>query len=531
MSQSQQQQPQQQQQQASQPMVVFEGYTGLNTQPSRYGLTDKECAIFDGFFPSGTSNARVIPDNSPAIDIPGFANGIPYFGFANIGATPYAIVFSGDGSIWVIFTDTGASAPIAAAGTIENPGPGNTAVSQWGAGFVLIVSKQTNGYFVWDGTTFYFPGDGVPGFSTLPTGIGGTAIETYQSRVWIANESALLFSAPGSLTDFASADGGGSISSNASTLRVKYTRLVQSNGYLYLFGDSSISYVAGVQTTGSPPTTTFSLQNVDPEVGTSWPDTVDVIGSNIAFANAWGVQVSFGGRTAKVSPELDGIYNTVPNFSAFIPSAAKAILFGRRIWALLLPIIDQVTAQQVNKLLIWDEKHWCTASQSANLTFVQGQEINSVLTAWGTDGTSMYRLFQTPSTNLTRTLQSKFWAPGLIYAEMKAENRFWGIIRFYSGNSSTVTVSIDSEKGASNKVITITSTVVTWFPDVGPPTVWTNNIGAVVTWVTSANGLVVIGPNSCAQNGALVGITVSTNASDIAIISMATMPINVGYRG
>lgn len=522
-----------QQQQAAPPtqnLVVFEGFSGLNTQPSRYGVGDKECFVMDGFFPAGNDNARVIPDNGPVVSNFGALN-VAYFDFGNIGSTPYAIVFTNDGSVFSVNTDTSAQTQISGPGTIQSPSLGNVSISQWGAQFILVVAVQTNGYFIWDGTVWYNPGDAVPGFTTVPTGVGGSAIETFLSRVWIVNGPSLIFSAPGSVTDFATSSGGGSITSNDPTLRVRYTQLKQSNGYLYLFGDSSVSYIAGVQTTGSPPTTTFTLQNVDPEVGTPWPDTTYVLGSNIAFANAWGVHVSFGGRAAKVSPELDGIYNSVPNFAGGTPTAAKAILFGRRVYVLLLPVIDQMTFQLVNKLFLWDQKTWCSTQQSVSLTIIRAQEINSVLTAWGTDGTSIYRLFQQPSAALTKTLRSKFWAPMLLYADIKAENRFWGMIQFYSGSASTITISIDSEKGSSPKTIPIAPPSVTWLNNTGVTVIWTNNVAAVVTWISGGDQIQVLEPNSCGQQGALVGFTLQTNASDIAILSLATMPVHVQYRG
>lgn len=693
---------QRQEQPSPQSLVVFEGYTGLNTQPSRYGIDDKQCFILDGFFPAGNSNARTIPDNGPAVL--SFVTPISFFNFANIGATPYCIVIIADGSIYALNTNSDTFQNIAPLGTIQNPGQLTTAVTQWGAQYVLIVTQQTNGYFLWDGTTFYSAGMTVPGVdgpgpiassdisgggssyavgdtgtvtggisdatyvitsvnmtgngtgyapndtgtistgngdatyiintvdgggavtgmhittpgtnyltalnvatatggaqpgagtgltlditvasppgpitgftlatvgvvtgytitnpgtlyntgsagttsggaqpgtgigftlfltvssATMPTGIGGSAIETYQSRVWIANDATLLFSAPGSFLDFATSDGGGSLISNDSSLRVKYTQLISSNGYLYLFGDSSISYAAGVQTTGSPPTTSFTLQNVDPEVGTPWPNTVDVLGSNIAFANAWGAHVSFGGRAAKVSSELDGIYNTVPNFGGFVPSAAKAIIFARRVWCLLLPVIDQTTKQQVNKLFIWDEKRWCSAQQSAAVTFVQHQEIDSVLTAWGSDGTALYRLFQTPSTALVKTLQSKLWAP-LSYAFIKSETRFWGIVQFYSGGPTTITISIDSENGGSSITLPITPTGIQWINDSDVVVQWKNNANVVVSWNGPANYPIVLPPTAISQWGALVGMTITTPASDLAIVSMATMPVQGAYRG
>lgn len=628
----------------------------------------------DGFFPAGNDNARVIPDIGPAVS--SFTPlVVSYFDFANIGETPYALVFTNDGAVYSVNTTTEVKTLISGPGTIQSPGSGTIGVSQWGSQYILIVNIKPNGYFIWDGAVWYNPGDPVPGvigpgpittsavfargngylvgetgtiaadsgdatyiitsivgpiFSAnvnaggagyvvgdtgiihtgnnnatyrvtsvsagsadgitvinggtgysvfpnattdtggpqpgagagliiniyelapgnvigfslvsngtfyntsgsvptavgganpgsgsgfrvaiaiasagVPVGVSGTAVETFLSRVWTVKGSSMSFSAPGSFVVFATSGGGGSITSNEPSLRVKWTQLKQSNGYLYIFGDSSVSYVSGVQTTGSPPSTTFSLQNVDPEVGTPWPDTVNVMGSNIVFANAWGVHVSYGGRAAKVSPELDGIYNTVPDFGGFIPSAAKAILFGRRVWVLLLRVIDQTTSLAINKLFIWDQKSWCSTQQSAILLSVRAQEINSVLTAWGTDGLSIYRLFQQPTTNLTKTLRSKFWSPMLLYADIKTESRLWGLVKFYSGSASSVTISVDSENGPSPTTIPIT-----------PPVV--------------GDGTLLLPVTACGQQGALVGFTLTTNASDIAILSLATMPVHVQYRG
>lgn len=525
--------PQQGEQQQPQSMVVFEGFTGLNTQPSRYGVGDKECFIMDGFFPAGADNARVIPDLGPIVFGTTNDNPIVFFDFVNIGVDPYALIFLADGSVVSMATATGIPTTVAPAGTIQNPAAGGIGVTQWGSSYAQIVASQTDGYFVYSYGGWYGPGDTVPGTGAgvVPTGISGTAIETYQSRVWIANGQNIVFSAPGSIVDFTSGSGGGGFASNDPSLRVVYTQLKAANGYLYVFGDSSLSYIANPQTTGSPLVTTFSFQNADPEVGTAWPGTVDVLGSNIVFANAWGAQVSLGGRVAKISSELDGVYGTLPNFGGRTPSAAKAILFGRRVWALLLPVIDQVTGQPANKLFIWDEKRWCSTSQSTSLTFIQHQEIASVITAWGTDGTNLYRLFQTPSTGFTKTMRSKLWAPIGGYARLKGVNRLWGVARLFQAGSYDVTIGVDSEFGSSTKVVTLTAFTASWINNANAAVVWRNNAAAVATWGTQSDGIVVFPPNDCGQAGALVGITVQTTAADLAILSTAVMPVDVGYRG
>jgi len=513
-------------------LIVFSGFSGLNTQASRIGIDDSQAVIMDGWMPVGTDNARILPDFGDPIFITPPGTFITFFDFGNIGPTPYCIAFLSDGSIWAINTQTLGGGPIAIPGTIVNPGA-QIGVSQWGSTYILIVAPQTNGYFVWDGTTFFTALAVVPGMGPMPTGIAGTAVNVYSGHVWIVLNNALFFSAPGSVTDFSTANGGGSLVANDSTLRVRWTQLVATNGYLYLLGDSSITYIANVQTTGAgPSTTTFTIQNADPEVGTPWPGTVDVLGSNIIFANPWGAHVSYGGRTSKVSGDLDGLYNTVPNFGGQTPTAAKAIIFGKRVWILLLPVIDQYTGQQVNKCLIWDEKRWFTSQQTITLSFVQHQEIDSVLTAYGTEGNIIVPLFTKVFSGFQKVLRSKFWAIPRGDAIENGVNRLWGVFQFHSNNSTNVPVqiSLDSEYGASTVTVVPQTPFMTWVNNVGALMTWQNNVGATMTWEATGNDIVVIPPMACAQHGVLLGFTVTTHAADLGLLSLSTMPVPVQGR-
>ena len=250
--------------------------------------------------------------------------------------------------------------------------------------------------------------------SLMPFGQQGTAIETYQGRVWIVQGATLIVSAPGSVSNFATSAGGLQVTSNDSFLRVGYTQLIQTNGFLFLIGDSSMNYVSGVTTTtptGGSPTTTFTNNNADPEVGTPYPAAITTLGQEILIANATGIFISSGGEFVKRSEPMDGVYNTVPAvqfnsnpFSGFQLSAAKATIFGKRVWIVLVPIVDPIIGRAVNKLLMFrdDGKIWWASEQEVALSFIAGQEINSIYTAWGTDGTNIFQLFNQPSTGFTQ---------------------------------------------------------------------------------------------------------------------------------
>jgi hypothetical protein len=512
--------------------LLFEEFEGINTATTRPGVDDKQAYWLDSFMPLSRRNLRTMWGVGTPLFTPADSDTIQFFDFFNIGATPYALVIVGSGQIYAVNTSTGAVTSIAADGTITNPVRAAVGLTQWGSQYVIIVANQTNGYWMWDGTTFYTAGGAAPGGGTLPTGIQGTAVQTYEGRVWIANGATITFSSPGSFKDFASGDGGGNFTSSDSFLRVGYTGLIQTNGFLYLIGDSSVNYISGVQTSGTPPVTTFTNNNADPEVGTPWPGTLDVFGRNILFANAFGAHVSYGAAVTKMSEPLDGIYNTVPNFGSIQPSAAKAIIFGKKVWMLLLPIIDPISGQQVNKLLMWNGKIWWAASQNIPLLFVQHQEINSVITAYGTDGKSIYQLFSTPSTAFTKIAQTKLWDKPGDYRFNKTPNRFWSILQYYNPASPNLTISIDNEINSDSNDYTVTSPIeMDWVTASGAAMNWTTAGGQPMLWQAAGIGFGVTGPLAVGQQGVLTGFTASTNCADMAIISAMIHDELFQYRG
>lgn len=415
---------------------------------------------------------------------------------------------------------------------------GTATVGTTGSVASVTITNAGDGYAVGDTPTLAFSGGGggsgaAATVTIMPHAIQGTNIETYAQRAWIINGALLQFAAPGSFVDFGTNDGGGSVTPNDSFLRVGYTRLIQTNGFLYLIGDSSINYISGVQTSGSPPTTTYTNQNADPEVGTPYPQSADVFGRNIVLANSVGVHVMYGAAATKISEPLDGVYNTVPNFNGAQLSAAKATIFGKKTWMVLVPIIDPVTNQLSNELLMAVDpfKKWFSSKQDVVLTFIQYQEINSVLTAWGTDGGRIFQLFAQPSVNFTKTVQSKLYTRAGGYQLRKSAGRLWGIAQYNSTLSPNITVTIDNEISSAPYTITPPSTGMTWTTASGAVMTWTTAGAATMTWTTSQLGLRTFGPQAVGQNGSMLGFTATTTAADLSLVSLMMDDQITQYRG
>lgn len=274
--------------------------------------------------------------------------------------------------------------------------------------------------------------------SLMPYGVSGSSIETFLSRVWLADQGLsdlglptsgnFLLSAPESLIDFSTSDGGLQFSSTDSFLQTKYTGIRQSNGYLYFFGDGSISVVSNVNTAGSPSTTTFNYQNVDPQTGLSWRDTRQDFGRSILFMNETGVYGLYGGAVTKVSTKLDQLFTDAlfsprPG-SISEPSSAIATLFNVKHYLGLMTIVDPDTSAARNVMVTWNEKDWVITSQSVGLTYIGSQKVESKFQAWGTDGHSLYPLFAKPSALLTKRLDLKVYGAESMFI-MKDMLGFW----------------------------------------------------------------------------------------------------------
>jgi hypothetical protein len=370
-----------------------------------------------------------------------------------------------------------------------------------------------------------------------PFGISGNTVQSYQGHVWVFNGPNFNFSAPGSVWNFATSSGGGSQQSSVNYLRVGYTQAISTNGFLFLIGDSSMDYISGVSTStpsGGSPTTTFTQNNSDPEVGTPYPAAVTTLGQDILIANSTGVHLSSGGEFVKRSEPLDGVYNTVPSFGGMQLSAAKATIFGKRVWMVLVPIIDPVSGNQTNKLLMFrdDGKIWWAGHQNVALEFITSQEINSVYTAWGTDGIHIYQLFSTPTTGFHKTLQTRLWDQPFGYDNIKSAVSLFAIAQFFGVSDLDYTVAIDNENGNSSTIqATGAPTAFSWVDAAGAPFTWQNGSSQTFTWAATGNYIFsVLPPTAVGQLGVLLGMTVVTQADDMALVSVMVQPEEIAYR-
>lgn len=376
--------------------------------------------------------------------------------FTGEGAPPFVMatavaIMSGDQVAYVQITNAGAgySTPasiifLAASGDIGT-GAGATVVYA-PTSIARVVVSSTGQYYTSAPAVVVGPGANGAAYASLslmPYGVSGSAMETYLQRVWIVNPAQQQFttlppggdwqvSTAGSLTDFATSDGGVQAVNSDSFLQVQYTNVHQSSGYLYFFGDGSVSVVSNVSTseaTGSTVvTTTYNYQNVDPQSGTPWRDTLQDFGRSSIVTNSTGVYGLYGGTLAKISGKLDQLFTPATQGGLFVPpsaggvtpSSAIATIFNVKHYLVLLTVLDPDTAVQRNVMVTWNEKDWTISSQSVNLISISTQKVGSSYFAFGSDGSKIYPLFAVPSKNLTKRFDTKQYGADKVYIQKQA---------------------------------------------------------------------------------------------------------------
>lgn len=350
-----------------------------------------------------------------------------------------------------------------------------------------------------------------------PTGINGTGIDSYQNRVFIVSGTKRLMSGSENAANFSADNDGVIATSYDSTLRKSYTHVVASSGYVYLFGDSSIWNIASVtsstNTSTNVTTATYQYSNTDPQTGTGFGNSVQILGRSICFANTNGVYALTGNTAVKISNELDGIWATLD--TSVKPTMAVATLYGIRVLIVCIRAKDY-TGTTRNFMCCFDpnKREWFVASQEIAPTFIATQEVSSNLTAYGSDGNVIFPMFQTPSASISKIVQSKLYPGGQAstYIIYKQILRFYLQIDPLGTDPSSFSATADTENSSVAISLNL-STNFTFVNNSGGALQFRNNTPANLYWSV----LNTITATDAQNTGELIGFTLTSTGKDFVI--------------
>ena len=449
---------------------MIEKWLGLNQQARRASIDNEEEWFNENLFAIGPGNLRSCWGHGAAIYTApaGYTIRRIFFGFYGCGPDGLTPEFGSPppgrlGWMFISPTDTTNQAGIVdevdldsghvtrvgqiwraiapqywAAAVVWVPqfwGRTDSPLGQGGPGGVLFGSPQ--GLYAWSNpisgeidTGLRGPGDDAPDWLTnlaetdptapippMPIGLPGIyAMEVYHARLWVAGKDVITFSAPSNGANFSTAAGGGSFGYFSNKLVYTYMDLPAASGYLFVFGDASTDIISNIQVsisggTADPTATTqFNYENLDPQVGQRFPRPVGAWGRFMTMYNGAGIWLMEGGDAQNIGQKTTNIFNTLDT-SLYLPTMAPATMFGFRVMLCNGRFTDPFGVTR-NLILMWhgptrEAQHWSISSQNLELTNIGAYEQDSIITPYGTDGTSLYQLFAKPDPALPKRLSTK----------------------------------------------------------------------------------------------------------------------------
>ena len=333
-----------------------------------------------------------------------------------------------------------------------------------------------------------------------------SGIQSFSGRVWISSGRTIYYSAAGSYSDFVTVSAGTVVLTDA-TLHGNIIQLLSANNFLYIFGDDSINVFSDVRVTTAG-TTLFTNTNVSASVGTKLAYAIFPYFRSVLFMNDYGVYALVGSTTSKISDSLDGIFPNV-DFATGNTSGGQVLLNNILCAAFNFRYTGGLGTSSSARYIqaVFFEKKWFFTSAGNNLKFVTSAPTGGKITLYGTDGTSCIKMYANTTASLNSYVQTSL---NPMKDPIRTKQALKVGIEATLTNSSTITVSVDSETGSSPSVEL--GQTVTWINNFSAPIPWINNSSTVINWTTGSTGYTLY-KTDAKQYGKYLGMTVtSTNA-------------------
>ena len=328
-------------------------------------------------------------------------------------------------------------------------------------------------------------------------------VATFSGRVWVAQGRTVYYSAAGFYSDFTSVSAG-ALTLTDSTLHGNIVQLLAANNFLYIFGDDSINVFSDVRVlTGG--VTIFTNTNVSASVGTKRPYAIFPYFRSVLFMNDYGVYALVGSTTSKLSDSLDGM---IPNIDFNSPIYAGQVLLNNILCAAFnFRYYDAVFSQSYRYIqAVFFEKKWFITSQNDNLSYITTVPVSGKISLFGSDGTTLYRLYNDNTNNISTIVQTAL-LPMEDNIRTKQALKI-GIEGTNTNSAANLNVTVDSEAGTSP--ITLLTSLVGWQNNASQLISWSNASGTIIGWTTTGYSLF---KSDAKQYGKYLGMTIQSSST------------------
>ena len=412
-------------------------------------------------------------------------------------------------------------------------------VISWDPTLKLLTFASTGGYMPAVGDTITGQTSGATGtvesvtFSAPPT--SGTAIMVYAGRVWISSGRTVQFSGPNdySAASWYISNGAGSFVITDNTLKSDIRQLIAANGYGYIFGDTSIDVISNlyVPSGAVPPTPIFTRTNINPQIGSPYPQSVFPVDRIVLFFNRFGVHALTGVEVQRISKDIDTLIQELDLSGGSLSVSGSTGICNNLLTTQFLvhwfdPMVSTTTARATiisnfdGRWFLYDPVLPATHVPQTICSLVQGGVSYSGLVTNGQSGLNYQSLiafnYQGQDTQMTRTMQTALWdLGGSVYTKQ-------AMILGLEGNVININFSlqaeVDNENGTGDDV-TLLPSFTNWINASSQTVNWINASLQPVAWAISGYAYSY---STVEQYGKYLGVTAQGFTGD-AVISGINM--------
>jgi hypothetical protein len=412
-------------------------------------------------------------------------------------------------------------------------------VLSWDGATNQLIARLTSGSVPAVGVTITGATSGATGVVVTATAsappTAGTAIMVYAGRVWVSSGRTVQFSGP---ADYTAASwyisvGSGSFVITDNTLKSDIRQLIAANGYGYIFGDTSIDVISNlyIPTGAIPPTPIFTRTNINPQIGSPYPQSVFTVDRVVMFFNRFGVHALAGVEVQRVSKDIDTLIQQLDLSGGALSVSGSTGLCNNLLTVQFLvhwldPMVSTSLARATmisnfdGRWFLYDPVLPATHVPQTICSVVQGGVSYSALVTNGKNVANFQSLidfnYQGADTQMQRTFQTALWdMGGSVYTKQ-------AMILGLEGNVINVNFSlsaeVDNENGTGDQ-ITLLPSFTTWINRSNQTVTWLNASLQTVTWPISGYAYAY---GDVTQYGKYLGVTAQGFTGD-AVISGVNM--------
>lgn len=528
---------------------IFREFGGVFTRNSRNACPDGRFYDLVNLMPIGDANLHTLP--APFVTSFNSINETAYWGqYVNLNNTDYLLLFMPSGKVYAYNEATDTSALI-----FSGLSGSGSRCTQWKNSVALFI--DSTGYYVWNGSTFLKISNGNNGapssgqdiavafgrvfiaqgrilyysaqddyginlFSTVNAWAQSTVYAAGQSVVALTSGNIYICTVGGTSSNvgtgptgtgtgivdgsvtwnfvstcaWTTANGSSFINLTDPLLRSIVQRLWAQNGYLYIFGATSMFIISNmfVPQGASPPIPVYTNLPIDPIIGTDQPASVFGLSRDLMFATKYGAFNLSGIEADRVSRDIDGTWQYL-DFTKPI-SGGMCVIWQLPCACFLINQLNDPTIGSRNVVAVYFDKKWffsstVDTSNAFNPLYATPPSLlipcvfNNKPTIYAVIGTNMVRLFDNYTLSPPSSLKTPLWPMDDSLADKQALRGGVEINLFQLAGQFQMYA--DTTNGSFPFVTPTPSTIgIQWVNNAGSVVNWVNNANAVVYWFSNA---------------------------------------------